>query len=781
MSESENFEYIKKSEIEENLIFIQKTKTKIFGKIELYKKKTDQKNLIMKKTKSVFSKIEAKKLINEIKKKISYNTKNILKPLDYNIKKIQNTEEYYISCFFDYKTNSLKEEIKKKKLHNKFFQKEKLVFFLEEILKVFKFFQNEKIFFSDINLENIFFEQKEKLFLSVNFKNIKNPFKSQIKKLKKQDIIYLSPFLFNFFLNKKKKLIFDPYKSLNFTLGLILLETGNLESIQNIYDFENKKINYNNLLIHINKFIGIYKECDILKKIIFSLLEMDFEKRKNIDEIFELLKRLKKEEKNFFCQNNFKKVETIDIDSDNNFCSFKDKFVIKENEIKKNELFSDVNTLEKIVDCKNKVDVTKYPFNQKKVLKKNLRTNFENNNGKRKSYTSIRNLNLGNNSNNFKERKSFTYKNDVKYEKNNNFTERKSFSYKNDITSQNKKILRTSFNEKKVSYKKKVLKKIDNNSGSFINSKILTKNIINTSDLNNEKRNFQASVKKIKINNSRIERNLKNEDNIRNMRNYKTEENIRNYGTKENISNIRNEENIRNYRTKENISNIRNEENVRNLRKEENIRNFRKEENIRNFNNERRSVIEKAKSTISRRTIYISCERKKQSPLKNSTPIKKLEQKIQNRIMAHEIYIPNNNKINRKSFIEENSKNEKNDSISEIDKFGYKISKSPNRSRKYILTRSKNSVLNRVKSRSIQKNENNKNLGNNKISDFNNLEGGLISDRFENLILKEKRINFQVFRVDDSKVGSKGNKGYGFKPKYQSNRILNGYSKNSFV
>ena len=778
MSELEQIQYIKKSKIEENLKFFESSYHTVFGKIILFKNNSETKKLIMKKKKKVFSNYDCKLLIDEISNIMKYECENILKPLDYNIKKLDE-EEYEINCFFDFKENNLKNEIKKRELNNNFFQKEKLVNFLEDILKVYKFFEKKNIFISDLNPENIFLDDIN--ILAPNFKKIKNPFKAQIKKLTEKTDIYLSPFLFNFLLSKNTKLIFNPYKALNFTLGLILLETGNLKSIQNIYDFENKIINYNNLLNHINRFISIYQNCEILKKIIFSLLEMDFAKRKSIAEIYEMLIKLKMDQKNFFSksQNNFKKVETIDIDSANNLYN---DLKNEKNEETENEhqYLSRTNTLERDINLNNNkkiVDFKKYPFNQKKILKQsqfennknsfkqrksylsyrnnsdNKKTtfierksfhnknenipkpNFENNNGI-KSYTSNRDIIEKNNK--CIERKSYTSKLSINQKKNHTFIERKSFTYKND-NSENKKNLSTSINyvsqQPNVSYKKRIFQKINKHSQSFINSKISPPNLKNNFNLD-QRRKIEPFIKRI---------------------------------------------------TKKKTSKIEEKENE--------------------LKRQRKSVIEEAKSKINRRTIYVSCERQNpnskkyinsiknhilnnlekknniKTQIKNkieriNNKINKIEKKkilkkpeknfkANKKIMAHEIYIPNSHLRNRKSLIKEKSEFSKgeNKSISEIDKFPYKISKSPNQSRKYILTRSQNSVLNRVKSRSINKNgkdENNFRENFEKISNFNDLEGGL-TEKFDNLELREKRVNFQVFRVVDDKDLKRD-----FKAKYQT-------------
>ena len=91
----------------------------------------------------------------------------------------------------------------------------------------------------------------------------------------------MAPILFKSLALKKKSVRHNPYKSEIFSLGLVVLETGLLKSIQEIYDLKNKKIMVEKFLQLIDEFMEIYGEIDLLRESMVWFLDLNGKSRNN--------------------------------------------------------------------------------------------------------------------------------------------------------------------------------------------------------------------------------------------------------------------------------------------------------------------------------------------------------------------------------------------------------------------------------------------------------------------------------------------------------------------
>lgn len=78
---------------------------------------------------------------------------------------------------------------------------------------------------------------------------------------------------------KKKSVKHNPYKSEVFSLGILILETGLLKSVQEIFDLKNKKINVEKFLELIDEFMEIYGEIDLLRESMVWFLDLNGKSR----------------------------------------------------------------------------------------------------------------------------------------------------------------------------------------------------------------------------------------------------------------------------------------------------------------------------------------------------------------------------------------------------------------------------------------------------------------------------------------------------------------------
>ena len=98
----------------------------------------------------------------------------------------------------------------------------------------------------------------------------------------------MSPVIFNSLVLCKKKVKHSPFRSECFSLGMVILEAGLLQSIQSVYDVQGKVFDVERLLDLINDFMSVYEENFVLKEMMLSLLDLDDKTRRDPQQQLEL-------------------------------------------------------------------------------------------------------------------------------------------------------------------------------------------------------------------------------------------------------------------------------------------------------------------------------------------------------------------------------------------------------------------------------------------------------------------------------------------------------------
>lgn len=122
-----------------------------------------------------------------------------------------------------------------------------------------------------------------------------SPNKVQINHLKKQNAIYMAPILFKSLALKKRKIKHNPYKSEVFSLGMVILETGLLKSVQEVYDLKEKKIKVDKFLELIDEFMEIYGQIDLLRESMVWFLDLNGKSRNDPKTLIQMFLNLKNE------------------------------------------------------------------------------------------------------------------------------------------------------------------------------------------------------------------------------------------------------------------------------------------------------------------------------------------------------------------------------------------------------------------------------------------------------------------------------------------------------
>jgi hypothetical protein len=105
------------------------------------------------------------------------------------------------------------------------------------------------------------------------------PSQVQLNNFKSGKSLYMSPKVFQTISARKRKINHNPFKSDIFGLGMIILETGLLESVQGVYDKAKGQIDENVLVELVEKFFQRYPTNFILQEMILVMLEFSEELR----------------------------------------------------------------------------------------------------------------------------------------------------------------------------------------------------------------------------------------------------------------------------------------------------------------------------------------------------------------------------------------------------------------------------------------------------------------------------------------------------------------------
>lgn len=91
----------------------------------------------------------------------------------------------------------------------------------------------------------------------------------------------MGPQLFNQFCKRQNDVSVDFNKSEAFSIGLVLLESGLLVSIQDCFNRDKKKFDEWMLQLYLNQFFKRYEQDEVLEYAIRMLLEVDEQRRQD--------------------------------------------------------------------------------------------------------------------------------------------------------------------------------------------------------------------------------------------------------------------------------------------------------------------------------------------------------------------------------------------------------------------------------------------------------------------------------------------------------------------
>ena len=252
-------EYDHKWELEPQYTLLRKSQDPRFGEILIYKKKNTN-ELIFAKEKLTSNKQSAANDIRELKSRVALNRPNLQKMLGYStaVKKELCSTNYLTQGFYEFPKSDLAKEISTRGQSNQGFPEAELSSIASQSLNGLSSLHQERLTHGDIRPQYLGYNREAHEAQILDRLADPTPLeKTQASHIIAKKPLYLCPELYKKLQGKDKLIKYDPAKNDLYALGLSVLEAGNGQSIQDIYN-SNGTINQANLDKHLGNFKSQY-------------------------------------------------------------------------------------------------------------------------------------------------------------------------------------------------------------------------------------------------------------------------------------------------------------------------------------------------------------------------------------------------------------------------------------------------------------------------------------------------------------------------------------------
>ena len=204
--------------------------------------------------------------------RMNFDPNMFVKLLDYDSgampeeERENNTYKYFIDCYFEHHPNDLKNEIDERRSNGVYFSADELKRIMNMFIGAGTILDNIGSRHGDIRPEFVCLDTSGKPLLMDNVRD-KAGTGGRLALVTEIDV-YLSPLLYKCFSRNVVKYKHDKAKDDVFSAGMVLLEAGLLESVQDCYDKETGKFIPETLNNFLEKFDQIYSsDNDLCQKI----------------------------------------------------------------------------------------------------------------------------------------------------------------------------------------------------------------------------------------------------------------------------------------------------------------------------------------------------------------------------------------------------------------------------------------------------------------------------------------------------------------------------------
>lgn len=255
--------------------YLRKSQDPRFGEIQIYKKKNGN-DFIFAKEKLTSNKQAAANDIRELKSRIALNGPNLQKMLGYStsIKKELCSTNYLTQGFYEFPKSDLGKEISTRTQLGVGLPESELGAIASQSLNGLQYLHGKGIAHGDIRPQFLGYNKDVKEAQILDRLADPSPLeKSQANYIVNRKNQYMCPELYKKLQGKDKLIKYDPYKNDVYGLGLSVLEAGNGQSVQDIYN-TNGTINQANLDKHVANF-GQKYQSGYLNRFVQSAVAAD--------------------------------------------------------------------------------------------------------------------------------------------------------------------------------------------------------------------------------------------------------------------------------------------------------------------------------------------------------------------------------------------------------------------------------------------------------------------------------------------------------------------------
>lgn len=169
---------------------------------------------------------------------------------------------------------------------------------MKEVLYGMSFLEENQMVHADIRPEliGVPITRNDNFILLDRLGDPSPPNKVQFNNIKNKKNLYTSPAIYKSILKRKTRIRHNPFKSDMFSLGMIILEAGILESVQSVYNRKNKKINESRLVELVEIFIKKYSDNYTLQESLMIMLEFSEKLRQSPTQMLQTIRELKQVE-----------------------------------------------------------------------------------------------------------------------------------------------------------------------------------------------------------------------------------------------------------------------------------------------------------------------------------------------------------------------------------------------------------------------------------------------------------------------------------------------------
>lgn len=233
---------VKLADIEQSLAPVANEEDDRFGYIQVYRW---QDSLVFSKERRSCEMADFTRDLFQVRERLKLNELCMLRMIDYSTDqtKVEDETIYTVKAYFDYPTGDLAYDIDERSTKKSYFSANELILMLSNMSESIAFLQKNKMVHGDIRPKYYAYFENEKKFKLLDRLGAPAPaWQVQQANIKAGVDLYMSPILYLNLQRGNRRFRHNPYKSDSFSIGLVILECGLLESIQGIYSSQDKAV-----------------------------------------------------------------------------------------------------------------------------------------------------------------------------------------------------------------------------------------------------------------------------------------------------------------------------------------------------------------------------------------------------------------------------------------------------------------------------------------------------------------------------------------------------------